>query len=52
MKYTNMRIKDYEPPRTWIAEVEPSGVLANSYIDGGDGFLTIWNGSPGDEFLS
>ncbi len=41
---------NYEAPQTWTVELEPSVTLANSYVDGGDGFTTSWNRDSGQDF--
>ncbi|MBO4571370.1 MAG: hypothetical protein J5699_05550 [Bacteroidales bacterium] len=41
---------DYEAPVTWTVELEPSSMLANSYIDGGDGFSTSWKKDSGEKY--
>lgn len=41
---------DYEAPETWTVELEPSATLANSYIDGGNGFIVNRNRESGENF--
>ena len=51
MNYYKMNgIIHYDAPQTWIVELEPSAVLANSYNDGGTGFTTDWNRDSGQNY--